>query len=169
MAMRIIIDGYNLIGMQKGLHGDIERRREELIRQLQQYRRRRGYAVTVVFDGWRSGNAWEREEDRGGVTVVFTRDGERADEVIGRMAERWREGAIVVSSDREVMNQARRAGAVALRSGEFEPKLRESQADGMEDKDEGSAEYFPSTTEKRGNPRRLSKADRRKRRRLQKL
>ena len=51
MAIQIVIDGYNVIGGERGLRGDLEGKRKQLIQQLQQYRERKGYPITVVFDG----------------------------------------------------------------------------------------------------------------------
>ncbi len=57
MPIHLIIDGYNLLGVRGGLRGDVEAKREALIRDLAGYRQRKGHPVTVVFDGWRSGNS----------------------------------------------------------------------------------------------------------------
>ncbi|MGH7832275.1 MAG: NYN domain-containing protein, partial [Candidatus Binatia bacterium] len=62
MALHIIVDGYNLIGSEKGLTGNLGKRRKQLIEQLQLYHAAKGYSVTVVFDGWRSGWIYEVEE-----------------------------------------------------------------------------------------------------------
>ena len=86
MAIRIIIDGYNLIGSEKGLRGDLEGKRNQLIQQLQQYQEGKDYPITVVFDGWRSGWIREVEERVGGITVIFSQQGEKADSVIQRLA-----------------------------------------------------------------------------------
>jgi uncharacterized protein len=169
MAVRIIVDGYNFIGAQKGLHGNIEGRRVELVRQLGRYRAARGYEITVVFDGWDSGWPSEHSEYKEGIRVVFSRHGEKADEVICRMARELGAGCLVVSSDNEVARCAQQAGAVAVRVMEFYRKLQESSLPGAGeamDKDEPPADR-PAV--KKGNPRRLSKKDRKKRMRLDRL
>ncbi|MFQ5735498.1 MAG: NYN domain-containing protein, partial [Thermodesulfobacteriota bacterium] len=83
MAPRLIIDGYNLIasGTGGGLD-DIEERRDALIEGLSVYRRLRRVKVTVVFDGTHSGNLTGGSENRGGVRVLFSREGQEADTVI---------------------------------------------------------------------------------------
>ena len=70
MAIQIVIDGYNVIGGERGLRGDLDGKRKQLIQQLQQYRERKGYPITVVFDGWCSGWMREVQEQIGGITVI---------------------------------------------------------------------------------------------------
>src|SRR3989442_7687551 len=82
MPIRLIIDGYNLLGVRGGLRGDVEAKREALIRDLAGYRQRKGHPVTVVFDGWRSPHPVERAEWRVGLEVVYSRHGGTADTVI---------------------------------------------------------------------------------------
>ncbi len=173
MAIHIVIDGYNLIGSEKGLRGDLEGKRNQLIRQLQEYRELKGYPITVVFDGWRSGWRHEVEEKKGGVTVIFSQLGEKADSVIQRLAREMGSGCVVVTSDREVRSSAEASGAVAIYAGEFSAKLKNLERDLIFEEDEGleKVEGFKSSRvqEKRGNPRRLSKRERKRRERLKKL
>src|SRR3989449_7770748 len=76
MPIHLIIDGYNLLGVRGGLRGDVEARREQLIRDLAGYRQRKGHPVTVVFDGWRAGHPVEHVEWREGIGVVYSRRSE---------------------------------------------------------------------------------------------
>jgi hypothetical protein len=169
MAIRIIVDGYNFIGSEKGLRGDIENRREELIGRLARYRAARGYAVTVVFDGTQSGWFSEHGENRQGIDVVFSRHGEKADEVIVRMAEELGSAGLVVSSDREVARFVRAAGGTAVSSEEFGMRLGLASGGGPEGAVKSEDESPAPRTGKKGNPRRLSKQERKKRLRLNKL
>jgi len=169
MAIRIIVDGYNFIGSEKGLHGDIEARREDLIDRLARYRALKGYPITVVFDGWRSGWPDEHGELRRGIEVVFSKHGERADQVIARMAEELGSACLVVSSDREVARNVQTAGGVAVSAGEFETRLAQAVSlDPEKDIPLEEEDAIPKT-EKKGNPRRLSKQERKRRLRLNKL
>jgi predicted RNA-binding protein with PIN domain len=169
MAIRIIVDGYNFIGREKGLHGNIEARREDLIDRLARYRALKGYPVTVVFDGWRSGWPDEHGELRRGIEVVFSRHGERADQVIARMAEELGSACLVVSSDREVARNVQTAGGMAVSAGEFETRLAQAVSLHPEkDIPLDETDAIPKA-EKKGNPRRLSKQERKKRLRLNKL
>jgi predicted RNA-binding protein with PIN domain len=169
MAIRIIVDGYNFIGAQKGLHGNIEGRREELIRQLGRYRAARGYEITVVFDAWDSGWPSEHSEYKEGIRVVFSRHGEKADEVICRMARKLGASALVVSSDNEVARCVEQAGGVAVRVMEFNRKLQEAgRTGGMEALEKEEPESGRPAV-KKGNPRKLSKKERKKKMRLDRL
>jgi predicted RNA-binding protein with PIN domain len=155
--MEIIIDGYNLIGRDGGLRGSLEHKRSWLVQQLGAFRQRKSFEVTVVFDGWRSGLRNVVEEQRAGVKVVFSPIGEKADSVIVRLARRQGSGCVVVSSDREIRDAVEKFGAVAVSSGEFAEIL--SGADRPDD----HARYLEPESEpsRRGNPRRLSKAEKR--------
>jgi predicted RNA-binding protein with PIN domain len=75
----------------------------------------------------------------------------------------------VVSSDREIQDKVTSEGAVAVSSEEFDGLLSMTiYPDGemsIDDKD-----YEPTlSTKKKGNPRRLSKAERKKKKKLEKL
>ena len=122
--MEIIIDGYNVIGSDTGLTGNLEHKRNSLVQQLASYHKNKGYGVTVVFDGWRSGSIDEVEQKREGICIVYSRLGEKADSVIVRRARKQSTGCVVVTSDREVRNAVERFGAVALYAGEFSDMLR---------------------------------------------
>src|SRR2546428_8710310 len=86
MPIHLIIDGYNLLGVRGGLRGDVEARREQLIRDLAGYRQRKGHPVTVIFDGWRAGHPVGRAEWREGLWVVHFQQGEHGDSVGERLA-----------------------------------------------------------------------------------
>src|SRR5574341_2002130 len=128
MPTHLIIDGYNLLGVRgqvgrgEGLSG--EAAREQLIRDLTLYRQRKGHAITLVFDGWQQGLSVGHREHRAGIEVIYSRRGERADQVIQRLAEEFGRDCAVVSSDREVADFARARGAFVISSPEFEARLR---------------------------------------------
>ena len=165
MAIHLIIDGYNLIGSEKGLRGDLEGKRNQLVRQLQRYQESKGYPITVVFDGWRSGWRHEVEEKKDGITVIFSQLGEKADSVIQRLAREMGSGCVVVTSDREVRSAAEAGGAVAVYSGEFSAKLKNLDRELIFEEEEG----LERVEGKKGNPRKLSKRERKRRERLKKL
>jgi uncharacterized protein len=165
-AMEIIIDGYNVIGSDTGLTGNLEYKRNWLVQQLANYHHNKGHGVTVVFDGWRSGSTNEVEQRRDGICIVYSRLGEKADSVIVRLARKQGTGCVVVTSDREVRNAVERFGAVALYAGEFREMLRHlgHSFDNDEETDDPQREAL-----KKGNPRRLSKKERKRREKLNKL
>src|SRR3989442_1077316 len=123
MPIHLIIDGYNLLGVRGGLRGDVEARREQLIRDLAGYRQRKGHPVTVIFDGWRAGHPVERAEWREGLEVVYSKQGEQADAVVKRLAEKYGSACAGVSSDHEIGNFAPGHGSLVITSGDFETRV----------------------------------------------
>jgi predicted RNA-binding protein with PIN domain len=175
VATRLIVDGYNLIRQSPSLREvesrDLQMGREALIRQLASYKRVRGYEITVVFDGWRSGSLTQSQQWERGILVVYSKRDERADEVIKRMAKRFGQGAVVVSSDREVAHFAEKVGATAVSSEEFEGRMgiavvmekKEMDPEEVDDDKRGKG------TKKKGPARRPSRRRRRTIQRLKKL
>ena len=86
--MHIIIDGYNLIRQSDFLRRfekqSLEAGRQALLQQASLYRKKKGHRITVVFDGWENGSPFEERDRQGGITIVYSRRGEKADEVIKR-------------------------------------------------------------------------------------
>jgi predicted RNA-binding protein with PIN domain len=165
-TMEIIIDGYNLIGQDGGLRGSLEAKRDWLVRQLVAFRQKKKLEVTVVFDGWQSGLANQAEAQRSGIKVVFSPPGEKADSVIVRLARRQGSGCVVVTSDREIRNSVEKFGAVAVSSDEFAAVLQRAD---RPDGEPSGAEPRPHETSRRGNPRRPSRAEKRRSEVLRKL
>jgi len=168
--MQIIVDGYNLIRQSDTLRrfekSGLEAGRRELLRLLSLYRRIKGHRITVVFDGWVSGSPVEEREREGGVTVVYSRRGEKADEVIKRMLGRQDMETCVVTSDRELADFANRRGATAVPAPVFESRLSEAerktpQGGYMKDgeKEENYAEGTTRGTKKKGPRKRMSKRE----------
>ncbi|HWO43736.1 MAG TPA: NYN domain-containing protein [Candidatus Eisenbacteria bacterium] len=167
--MEIIVDGYNLIGASAlGLRGNIESQRNRLIDGLSRYAQAKGFAVTVVFDGWRSGFPDEVKENRGAITVVYSRRGEKADSVVVRIARASGSGCVVVTSDREVRSAVERFGATAIYAGEFASILRRLEHGTGSDNSAEQLEHEGRTV-KKGNSKQLSKTEKRRREKLKKL
>lgn len=86
--MILLVDGYNMIGAWPELGGgDLEKSRVDLIAGLADYAGYAGCEVTVVFDGHLSGRPKANIEERPPVTVVYTRNGETADQYIERLVD----------------------------------------------------------------------------------
>jgi predicted RNA-binding protein with PIN domain len=181
--MDIVIDGYNVIGSRGGLYGDVAARRDGFIAELARYARLKGHVVTVIFDGFppelavAAGGASGVARWPAGVRVVFA-EHERADDVIIRLAQRLRERGTIVSSDREVRDACRASGCVVLGAQVFDERLGDAlRNDGAlrrapeidADKDGDADDTAAGRGDKRGNPRRLPKAERKTRRRLNRL
>jgi uncharacterized protein len=135
--MDIIIDGYNLIGSERGLTGGLEHQRNWLLQRLSLYQEVRGHAVVLVFDGWKTGLLDEVSENKQGVQIVFSRQGEKADSVIIRLARAKGSGCVVVTSDREVRRAVEKFGATAVYADEFSRILRHLELAADAGSDEG--------------------------------
>jgi predicted RNA-binding protein with PIN domain len=126
--VHVIIDGYNVI-MTAAEYGVVSGKRmkaarRELIDDLVRYRRVRGHAVTVVFDATGAGGVERGVERSAGINVIFTREEERADDVIVELVEKAAGvERVVVTSDREVVRASERRGAASISSEGFIEKM----------------------------------------------
>src|SRR4030042_6461758 len=122
--MHLIIDGYNVIRQSPRLQFldviDLQAGREALLELLAHYRRRSHHQITVVFDGWQRGDLKESRDRYEGILVIYSRRGERADEVMKRLLIQERQRAPGVTSDREVQVCAEEAKAAWINAGQFE-------------------------------------------------
>ena len=167
--MRVIVDGYNLIRNSPELsridRQNLEAGRQELLRRLGEYQRRKGHQVVVVFDAAESAYSSRRHERIEGISVTFSRKGETADEVIKGLSSAGREGMVVVTSDRELAAFAERHGSFAIAADEFEQRMTTSAEFLAKDKQE-EEEMDRSLRKKKGTARRLSKTERRRQAKL---
>ena len=87
--MLLLIDGYNLLHSGRTLVRlnsiQLQRERDGLIEKLSVYRQAKSIEILVVFDGWQAGWNTEKRERKKGVDLIFSRVGEKADEVIKRL------------------------------------------------------------------------------------
>jgi hypothetical protein len=173
MRTHVIIDGYNLLATGGMPSGHLESARETLLRDLATYRHRKNHLVTVVFDGWQQGLPVEQREHRAGVQVIYSKRGERADQVIQRLAREYGADCAVVSSDHEIVNAARAHGAFVMGAREFAEKLRMSSGAAgtipYKELDSGDDSRPRRGTEKKGNPRKLPKSQRQRDRQLRRF
>ncbi len=165
MPAHLIIDGYNLLGGSEIRSGHLESSREMLLHDLAAYRHRKRHLITVVFDGWQQGRSTEQREHRAGLQVIYSRRGERADQVIQRLAREYGSDCAVVSSDHEIINAAKACGAFVMGSQEFAGKLRGSSAPSSgalpyKELDPGDDVRSGRGPGKKGNPRKLPKSQR---------
>lgn len=173
MSIHIIIDGYNLIRQSRLFsdldHIDIERGRDALLESLADYRQRKKHRITVVFDG-SGAPSFSTPADRfKGIEIRFSRSGESADTVIKKMSDRLKEKALVVSSDRDIIDHAILQGAATISSPEFEKILEKMPQQEAQQSESYHANGWVPTTKKKGPSRRLSKSKRRSRIKIQKL
>jgi predicted RNA-binding protein with PIN domain len=121
-----IIDGMNVLGSRPdGWWRDRAAARRRLVIALGRYRSESGDDVTVVFDG--SNAADEVAEGQvSGVAVVFAPGGpDAADRVIAAMARSLVDArpTTVVSSDAELVRQARASGVEVAGASAFRRRL----------------------------------------------
>lgn len=167
-SFSLIVDGYNLIRQSPELRR-YERRelaagREMLLKMLLAYQRLKPHPITVVFDGWEKGGLMEQRDRYGGIEVVYSRRGEKADQVIRRLARKKGSGALVVTSDRDLGYSCSQEGCPVVSSQEFEARLcLAACAEGTietADTDQRPTHGRLKGTKKKGPPRRLPKAKR---------
>ncbi|MGB9710820.1 MAG: NYN domain-containing protein [Thermodesulfovibrio sp.] len=113
---KILIDGYNLIGI---FHRDLKKARDELIQALIQYRNKKGHDITVVFDGYKEGPGKETVEYRAGVRIIYSGANEKADDIIKRILSTEKFSWIVITSDKEIEKAAWKENCVAVDSSVF--------------------------------------------------
>ena len=173
--MDIIIDGYNLIRQSDRLRRyerqSLEAGRRALIMNLAEYQKIRKHKITIVFDGWKNGEAEEERDRQAGIDIIYSRLGEKADEVIKRIADKSINETVVVSSDREIASYITRLGQTALSSLDFDnliyKALTESSTDAFILKD--TDEDDPRNSKKRGPARKLSRSQKQIQSKIRKL
>ena len=168
--MHLIIDGYNLLHVDRSFIQltplQLQKERDRLIEQLSVYRSLRQMGMTVVFDGWQGGERTERKEKKKGIELVFSKLGEKADEVIKRLAREKGSGVTVVTSDREISRYAERMALAVIPSDQFKERMENTLMKGEKDFQD---EEERSREKKRGPSRMLSKKEKRMRSALKKL
>ena len=136
-----------------------------LINSLIEYRRRKGHDITVVFDGWKTGESRQNQSVIGGIKVIYSRVGEKADSVIKRIVSSDRREWIVVTSDRDIADHVRASGSIPVRAEDFlKATERKTSSFAGEEDDE---DYFEPR--RKGNPRKLSKKEKALKKALSKL
>jgi hypothetical protein len=169
--MRLLIDGYNLLHIAHSLtrlnSSQLRQERDRLIDQLSAYQKLKPSAITLVFDGWLGGWTTEQREIKRGIEVIYSRLGEKADEVIKRLVREEGSAAIVITSDRDISRLAERMDAAVIPSEQFQEKLEHATGGFEEGFEEDEEEE--SGVKKKGLSRRPSKKEKRARAALKKL
>jgi predicted RNA-binding protein with PIN domain len=142
--VRWLLDGYNVIRRDAELRdaeaGRLEAGRSALLALLGRLAHEVGDQFVVVFDGARRAGS---PPGGGQVQVIFSRPPETADDVLRRLASTHREGAVVVTSDRAVLDAARRAGAVGVPAEAFLDAARRGRAEEDDDDEPDAASPRP--------------------------
>lgn len=168
MPLRIIIDGYNLIGIY---HKNLERERNRLIERLKRYRNKKGHEIILIFDGYRSDRLKRDIIEQAGIKVIYTKAGETTDEFIGSFLRNTNAQWVIVSSDHLIQKEAWSNNSIPISSEDFEKALE--RALGSDQKEENSdlsevnhllieklsIDNLQNEIRKKGNPRQLSKKE----------
>lgn len=113
----------------------------------------------LVFDGWKSGKGGEVSSVKGGVKVIFSGLGEKADSVIKRIISTERREWIVVSSDREIAGHAWAMDSIPVPAEVFFPFLERGDASpGLPPSEEEEGDAEPEV-QRKGNPRKVSRKE----------
>ena len=168
--MHLIIDGYNLLHTDRTLVSlnpiQLQGERDRLVDQLSIYRSLRKMEITVVFDGWQGGRSTEKRERKRGIELVFSKLGEKADEVIKRLVREKGSGVTVVTSDREISRYAERMAIAVIPADQFKKKMENALMKGEQDFQD---EQERSKEKRKGPSRMFSKKEKRMRSALKKL
>jgi predicted RNA-binding protein with PIN domain len=104
----------------------------------------------------------------GGIKVIYSRIGEKADSVIKRIISSDRREWIVVTSDRDIVNHAWTTASIPVSTGNF-LKAVERKIPSYFDEEENDDNDEYMEPRRKGNPRKLSKKEKAIRRALSKL
>lgn len=138
-----------------------------LIESLIEYKKKKGHNITVVFDGWKTGGAKENHSVIGGIRVIYSRLGEKADSVIRRIISSEKRGWVVVTSDRDIAAHAWTSGSVPISSEDFTNAIEKMNTEKSIAYEVDDEEYIQ--TSRKGSPRKLSKKEKAIKRVLSKL
>jgi predicted RNA-binding protein with PIN domain len=157
----LIIDGYNYLNRIRSSPlsdgSNLDALRRSFLDRLVGYKKQKGAKITVVFDAYKNYSLSRQKEAYKGIDVVYSKENETADDVIIEWIRERRAGIIIVSSDRAIIDEAKRFGIAFLTPPGLESLIAEGPRGQAFDKDED--EIYLQT--KKGNPRKLQKKLRR--------
>jgi hypothetical protein len=163
MATHLLIDGYNYVKQSSlaALLGpfDLENSRRYLLDELSHYKKNKNIRITVVFDAAQGLSPGRKKEGYRGIEVIYSKQGETADEVMIETIRARRAGLVVVTFDRAIIDEAKKHSVPFITPARLEGAM---SGGGQDEENEGR-------TEKKGNPRRAKRGVRRARRAVKKL
>ena len=133
--MRILVDGYSLLHNWQELAPGKPRysavARSELIRQLTRYHDASGVPVTVVFDGASGLASAEEPPSTAEVEILFSQQGQTADQMIERAATRLLDygDVLVVTDDFAERDTVSAAGAMVSSCANFIADITRSETE----------------------------------------
>jgi predicted RNA-binding protein with PIN domain len=119
-----LVDGNNVMGQRVGWHRDKAGARRRLIGELSRFARDEGVPVEVVFDGAPDAASPDGSTAEG-VRIHYAARGSDADTRIEELVKQSVEPGtlMVVTSDHQLADAVRRAGAQVVRSGALRHRL----------------------------------------------
>ena len=135
MKPLLYVDGYNIIGAWREAEArdwPLDECRDRLIHLLADYAGYTGQEVWLIFDGHLSDRLTRSVDERQGLTLVYTKHGETADQYIERSCgalPAYRE-ARVATSDRLEQTMILGRGATRLSARELWRELHQTRAGG---------------------------------------
>ena len=159
----LLIDGYNFV-KQSALAAmldpfDLESARRYLLDELSRYKKEKRIRITVVFDAAEGFSLGRKKEGHRGVEVIYSKQGETADDVMMETIRTRQAGLLVVTFDRAIIDEAKKHSVAFMTPVRLEAALNGGAPD-----DEDNVR-----TEKKGNPRKAPKGIRRARRAVKKI
>jgi uncharacterized protein len=140
-----------------------------LVDSLIEYGKRKGHDITVVFDGWKSGEGKENKSVTGGITIIYTRIGENADSVIKRIVSSVKREWLVVTSDRDIANFVWTSGSISVPAEAFLGYVGKRESPFSDYSGDEISEQEYRGPQRKGNPRQLSRKEKALMRALRKL
>ncbi len=163
MATHLLIDGYNFLKRStiSALFDstDIDSARSYLLERLFEYKKEKRTHITVVFDAPLGLSVARQRENHKGISVIYSKQGESADEIMIEAIRKRQAGLVIVTSDRAIIDEAKRHGVTFVT-----PDRLDAALDGQTGGDEGGPRG-----EKKGNPRKAPKNTRKARRAIRKI
>lgn len=160
-----VIDGYNYLNrIYVSSPASLEIKKKYLLDHFASYKKRTGVRISVVFDAYNTVSLGRQKENRLGVNIIYSREGETADEVMIEWIREKRPGLVIVTSDRAILEEAKSNGVPFLTPSGMEQAMAGGAAQGMPKDNE--EEYRRPL--KKGNPKKLPKRLRRALRSLKK-
>jgi len=127
----LLVDGYNIINawpeLDEAKNLSLEAAREKLLDIMADYAGHTGIRVMVVFDAHQVEKSRRVQDDRNGVRVVFTKEGETADHFIEKMVDLFgrREKVRVATSDWVEQQIVMGRGAVRISARELLQEVKD--------------------------------------------
>ena len=122
----LVVDGYNMIfawdALKKLAEDQIAAAREVLIDTLAGYHSTKGTEIILVFDGYKVRGNEGTKESRGGINIVYTKEGKSADAYIEELVHDLGHtyNVVVASSDGLIQLTALREGTKRMSASELE-------------------------------------------------